>query len=314
MPIDRITNPDLYTTTYNRAIQEGVKDAQVATPALNVLFKHTKSTMKGENIIGMSTLLEPAAYLERNPAPTDTIEELYPWTQDHIKYGRAVDVSFEAIDDEVRKTGSPDGAFLAKTSIFRLMGSKNRIFTERTLEAMFCTPTTGAWADTKPMLATNHPLKHTAASTFSNLLGTTAFSADALQDMERLISQNSFDSKGQSIPLLPYAKYIVYGSYKRNDVLRVINPQTVTADNEYNVYSGRYIPVELPLLTDAAKCYWFIVLDPSALMDGLVYCEREPIHSVAWTDENLEAYMFKTRTRWMSYLYDPRIVWGSMPA
>ena len=246
MAIDRILNPDLYTTTYNRAIQEGVKDAQVATPALNTLFKHTKSTMKGENIIGMSTLLEPEAYLELNPAPTDTLEELYPWSQDHLKYGRAVPVSFEATADEVRKTGSPDGAFLAKTSIFKLMGYKNRIFTERTLEGMFSTPTTGAWADGQPMLSATHPLLHAtgATTTFRNLLAfDPAFSADALQSMEQLIATNSFDSKGQSIPLLPFAKYIVYGSYKRNDVLRVINPQTVTADNEFNVYSGRYIPV-----------------------------------------------------------------------
>lgn len=216
--------------------------------------------------------------------------------------------------DDLRDVEEPAKVFLNKERLFQAMDYMEKgVYTVEKLcmDRFVNAFAAGAYAlpDTKALCATDHPIVKSSATTFSNKI-TTAFSHDALEEMEEKIAKEARDTKNDyMVNIRP--TILLHGPEIAGEVQRTLNVNAKfrpeDANNELNIYSGRYIPIETRFLQNAAAKYWFLI-QPKGY---LVLCWWAQPSYTSYIDEKYGYYYFQSEMDYDIVIADARQVWGS---
>ena len=236
----------------------------------------------------------------------------YPKTYTVGKKTKQFQVSFEAVDDDeyalVKKQGQAENMGKGAWDAIEYD-------TAQVLYKAFST----AGPDGQYGFVSTHPRNSEETGTIDSNLLSGPFSHNNLETAEKTITDNMFDMKGIPIPITQ-DPVLYYPPALRGIVTRTLSERALerpgTTQRDINQFTNRkgmfqYRPVEWVYLSAAlggSDTAWYIIFP---WLGYLKFVWREKPNFVSWTDNDIDAYNFKGRTRYITGYDNWRGMFGS---
>ena len=303
MAVSRATNPQLYTPIYDKFLIEGYKAVPQVFPQIFTVLSDDSKEYKTDMLGGLGTWVSVD---ELGETPSEDLNQLWPKTFTHIKFGKSVIVSYEGVDDD-------EYAILSKANVVKAEGrGAARKADQDAADIINNSFTSTQTPDSQWLCDTDHPYSPTDATTLSNKI-TTALTPAALDEMEIKIANNGKDSTGEVVDIEPTTLLVpaaLYGTAMEICDKRAWNLRG-TADRVLNRFAGVYNVLMWRRLTTSTTAWWLVVPKQDY---GLKFVWRERPHYDAWVNHTIDAYDFKGRMRYSLGADDWRCIWGSTGA
>lgn len=296
----RALNPSLYTNVYDEFVVQGFNEVPKLFPTLFRVVRDQTSEYKTHQMGGLP-MLEKVN--EDAAIPVSKMEELWPKNFRADKYGGSVVVTEESMEDD-------ENAIISKATFAKEHGKG----AARKMDSLAVEVINGAFTSTLApdgsfLCATDHAYSPTDPRTLSNKM-TLAFGPSAVDEMERLIADNSRDSRGEIIEL-PHPKVLVpqalWGQAKELFDERFW-ALAGTANRQPNRFAGAYEPIVWRRLTNPKN--WFMIASPMPDYGLIFWIRKEPVTS-AWVDHQLGRYVFDIKARFTTGANEWRVIFGS---
>ena len=306
MALIRANLAEMYTPIYDKFWKEGY--GEIEAVCLKFFEELSDKTIEMKlNQLSELTLYQGFGELES--VPQDNLKTLYPVILKHKKFGKRIEVSYEAVDDE-------EYALLSKTLLAKEYGRQAKRTKEFYMTKLIANAFTAS-ADYHSQEGASVAIcgDHTTlvAGTIVNNKITTQFSHDALEEMEQKVIDNARNSRGDIIPLLPRMKYLVCHPKLLRRIQRVLSERAErrpdVTSGDITVFAGTYQPLSLPYLAQfsGTEKYWGLVIPQG----GLVITKREDAGFTGWVNNDIKSYVFDSYMRFVVGVYDWRAIWMS---
>ena len=302
------TMPDVYTPVYDRLLVERYEQTEQKFDKLFYVDTDDSKQVDSSSISGQGIweLIQ-----QGNPITEEDPVQMYNQSYVHDKYGIALKLSQEALDDD-------EYGVLKQTENEAGMGGEGAAMRVETVcSDILNNATSTNGADGVPIQDHQHPKNPNESTTYydNELTGAdSALDHDAIEDMEILRAANLKNPKGNFIPV-PANGYLVVPPALEGTADRMVSERATKRPgeliNDINRYAGKYEPMMWQYLLNGSTTAWWIIY-PS--MRGMrFYWRRKPSFDSYW-DPTTESIVFNGKMRisvgWEGWGW--RCLWGSV--
>lgn len=225
--------------------------------------------------------------------------QMYKTTAIHLKYTKGFKVSRELLEDDqhnvIGRAPKALGKATARTTEYHAAAVLNNAFdTSYT-----------SYGDGKPLCSTLHP-RADGGSSQSNAASESITFGEVNLDTARLALEKVLDDKGQIIGFDANTIIIPIELEKSARIVTQSNLRSGSANNDINVYQGKYKIVPWRYLTSTTA--WFL---QDSSQHGLTFYWRTKPEFKSDDSFDADAALFKTRMRFSLCWTDYRGFWGS---
>jgi hypothetical protein len=306
--------PDLFTPLFDKMYLQAYEETEAV---FDKLFEIIPDNSHKWESSGISTLGAYQAVEEAQEIPLDQPRAGYNVELVPVKYGKAVQLSYEFVDDiEARYTdiqSAVTAVVNAKRGEILDMGRRARykmddmcaeIFRNSSTSGNYSWGTSTLGGDGMTLVDAAHPYNPDDATTLSNEI-TTAFSEAALEELLLLIDDNALDPRGEIIDINPTV--LLYPPELEYNVQRLLTSRgrIGTGNNDINIHANTLTPIKWRRLTDATD--YFLVVPKMGLK---MIMRKEPSFRFVDDPKN-ETYNFYSSFRAVPGYDDWRGVWGA---
>lgn len=249
---------------------------------------------------------------EANPITEEDAIQMYNVSYTHKKYGKAMKLSQEAVDDDEH------GTLKKLDGEAGMIGRGSGWRTERLMADIFNNHITTAGADGVTLCSATHPKNPNEATTYyiNYMSGAgTTLDHDSIEDLEIIRYAGLKDPKGGFIPVPPKGILLVPPALEGTADRMVSERATKRPGeliNDINRYAGKYEPMTWQYLDSSTTAWWIVYPE---MMGLRFYWRRKPSFDNYW-DPKTESIVFNGKMRcsvgWEGWGY--KAVWGSKGA
>lgn len=293
----RSNNPDLLEPGFRKIYDDAFKEVSMVHPQVFNVNDSSKQDEKDTGYTGFGLLTETN---ENGAVVYEDPVQMYDVTYVHKQYTKGFKVSEINMEDDQYNVIKKKPAALARAA-----RRTAETVAANVLNRAFNTSYLGG--DGVPLISTLHP-RSDGGSSQSNASATGITFTEANLETAMLAARQQLDDKGMIIDVMPNKLIIPIDLEKDATIITKSSMRPGTADNDVNVYSGKFSIVGWQYLTQN-NTMWF-------LQDGSQ-------HALNWfwrvrpqfkQDKAFDtgAGLFKTRTRFSAGWSDWRGMWGSL--
>jgi hypothetical protein len=307
---------DLFTPIFDEMSIQAYEETDAVYP---MLFRELEDNSKEYKTSWISDLAPFQKVNEAQELPQDVLRPGYDKTFTHDKYGKALQFSYEYIDDiesrysdvqsriaAIQNDASGDVLGAGRMVRYTVDDLASEIFQQA------FTSTTYSWGgstlgpDGVVLCSNSHPINPDQPGTVLDNLATAAFAEGALEAMLIQIAKQGKNARNQLVDINP--TILLYPPDVQFDVTRLLEStnRVKTANNDINVHRATLTPVMWKRL-DTDTNDWFLV-DPTIGLK-IIWRKRPSWRYV--NDPKNETHNFYMSFRLSLGFDDWRGVWGS---
>lgn len=226
--------------------------------------------------------------------------QMYDVRYTHKKYTKGFKVSEEMVEDDQYNVIKGKPAQLARAARRTAENSAANVFNRA-----FNTSYLGG--DGLPLASTLH-VRSDGGATQSNASSTGVTLTESNLETARIAARQQLDDKGQRIQTMPDTLLVPVNLEKTAMIIAGSELRPGTADNDMNVYRGKYKVIAWDYLT-TNDTMWFLLDSKQHKLQWFWRVRPEFKQDVAF-DTGMA--LFKTRTRFSNGFSDWRGIWGSL--
>lgn len=263
------------------------------------IFKENTSTKQDEKVSGVTGfgLLEQTD--ENESVHYEDPNQMYDNVFVHQKYTKGFKVSEELVEDDQYNVIKTKPAQLARAARRTAENSAANVFNNA-----FSTSYLGG--DAKPLISTTHP-RSDGGSSQSNASATGITLTEENYETLRIQARQQLDDKGMRIQTMPNTVVVPVDLEKDAEIITSSTMRPGSADNDVNIYKGKYKVIAWEYLT-LNNTMWFLI--DSRQAELLWFWRIRPEFKQDNAFDTGQA-LFKTRTRFSNGWADWRGIVGS---
>jgi phage major head subunit gpT-like protein len=293
----RSTFGDLLEPGFRQIFDDAYTEMPMVFESLFNINSSTKQDEKDSGLTGFGLLQETS---EGASIDYEDPVQMYDKRYIHKKYTKGFKVSEELMEDDQYNVIKGKPAQLARAARRTAETSAANVF-NRAFTAAY----TGG--DGYPLVSTLHP-RSDGGSSQSNGSATGITLTDTNLETGRLAARQQLDDKGQIIQTMPDTLIVPVDLEKTASILVDSQMRPGSADNDVNIYKGKFKVVPWQFITVNNTC-WFLLDSKQHKLQWFWRVRPEFKQDVAF-DTGMA--LFKTRTRFSNGWSDWRGVWGSL--
>jgi len=284
-------DPSVRTIYFDRYNQEEQKMPMVFNVNTSDRDQETDSATTGFGKLVQTDELGPLDY--EDPV------KMYRTSYQHLKYTKGFKVSQELWEDDQHNVIKRMPKALAKATVYT-----TEFHSANVLNNAFSTSYT-SYGDGKPLCSTLHP-RADGGTAQSNASSTGVVLSEPNLEVGRLALEKALNDKGQIAAFTADTLLVPLDLEKTAMILTGSSARPGTANNDVNVYQGKYKVVSWRYLTSSTA--WYLMDKSNALLEWFWRIRPE-----FKSDYNFDAdaALYKTRVRFSVGWSDWRGVWGS---
>ena len=289
---------DLLEPGFRKIFNDAFEEMPLVFPQVMKVETSTKQDEKYSGVTGFGLFAETG---EGGQINYDDPYQMYDVTFIHVKYTKGFKVSEELFEDDQYNVMKGKPAQLARAGR-RTVETINANILNRAFDSSYADG-----GDSQELCSVVHP-RSDGGSTQSNASATGITFGDANLETGMLASRQQLDDRGQRIQVMPDT---LVGPIDLEKEMKIVVNSTMrpgVADNDINVYSGKFKVVNWEYIT-VNNTTWFL-LDKSQAQ--LMWLWR--VHPEFKQDVTFDTGMalFKSWFRGVAGWTDWRGVWGSL--
>lgn len=268
-------------------------------PEIGASLFHVNSSSKQDErdsgVTGFGLMQQTA---EGAPIDYEDPIQMYDVTYSHLKYTKGFKVTKEMYEDDLYNVMNKKPAALGRSARRTRENEAAQVF-NRAFNASY------RGGDEVPLVSTVHP-RSDGGTSQSNASSTGITLTEANLETGRLAMRNQLDDKGMRIDVNPDTLLVPINLDKTAHIIVDAPMRSATADNDPNVYKGKFKIIDWIYLTSTTA--WFLI-DSS-------------VHELNWFDRvkpefkqddafDTDLALYKARQRFSRGWSDWRGVWGS---
>lgn len=293
----RNNNPALLEPGFKEIFDDAFNEVPMVFPRIFNVMDSQKQDEKFSGMTGFGQLDETG---EGEQIVYEDPNMMYDVTFVHKKFTKGFKVSEENMEDDLYNIIKNKPADLGRAA-------------RRTAENSAANVLNRGWntsypgGDAKPLFSTIHP-RSDGGSSQSNASGTGITLTDENLHTGELAVMQQLDDKGQIIQVMPRRIVVPLDLVKDAEIITGSDGRSGSADNDKNVYKGKYDVVGWEYLT-LNNTHWMLQ-DPSQHKLTFLWRVRPEFKNDAAFDAGMA--LFKVRARWSNGHIDWRGMWGSL--
>lgn len=225
--------------------------------------------------------------------------KMYRTTYSHLKYAKGFKVSQELVEDDQHNVIMRMPKALAKAAVYT-----TEYYSAAILNNAFDSTKT-SYGDAKPLCSTAHP-RADGGTAQSNASSTGITLGETNIETGRLALRKQLDDKGEIIMLEDNTVIVPLDLEKTANILNKSEMRPGTANNDVNVYSGRYKVLAWRYITSTTA--WFLSDRENHLLNFFWRIRPEFKNDFNF---DADAALYKVRIRFSVGWSDWRGIWGS---
>lgn len=263
------------------------------------IFRVDSSTKQDENVSGVTGFGLLQQTDEGESVQYEDPVQMYDTTFVHQKYTKGFKVSEELVEDDQYNVIKSKPAQLARAARRTAENSAANVFNRG-----FNTSYLGG--DGKPLFSTSHP-RSDGGSSQSNASSTGLPLTEENLEVGRLAARQQLDDKGMIIQIMPNRIIVPVDLEKDAEIITGSTGRSGTADNDKNVYAGKFEVISWEYLT-LNNTMWFL---QDSRQSQLMWFWRVKPEFKQDNAFDTGMALFKARTRFSNGWADWRGMWGS---
>lgn len=289
---------DLLEPGFRKIFNDGYKEMPEVFPRVSQVENSTKQDEKYSGVSGFGLFAETAQAGQVN---YDDPVQMYDVTFVHAKYTKGFKVSEELWEDDQYNVIKGKPAQLARAAR-RTVETINANIWNRALNSSYADG-----GDAKVLCSVSHP-RSDGGSAQSNASATGVTFGDTNLETGLLASRQQLDDRGMRIQVMPSTLLGPIDLEKEMNIVVKSTMRPGTADNDTNVYTGKFDVVTWEYLT-VNNTAWFLIDKAQSKIMWLWRIRPEFKQDIAF-DTGMA--LFKSRFRGVAGWTDWRGVWGSL--
>lgn len=295
MPANRASFADLLTPGFRTIFDDKYKEVPMK---LEQLFNVETSEKADEKDSGISGFGLAEVTDEGAPINYEDVIQDYDSTYSHLKYTKGFKVTLEMYDDDLygvmRKKPGALGKCMRRTAEDQAAKVFNRAFN-----------TAYDGPDGVPLVSTVHP-REDGGTSQSNASATGITLSESNLETGLIAFRNQLDEKGMKIDTYPKVLLVPVDLDKKAHLIVDSAGRQGTADNDVNVYKGKFNIIDWLYLTSTTA--WFLI-DPSEAQLNWFWRKRPSFKNDELFDTEYAVY--KSTMRFSRGWSNWRGFWGS---
>lgn len=287
---------DLLEPGFRKIFDDAYEEMDQVFPKIFNVNSSDKQDEKDSAISGFGLLQQTS---EGEQIDYEDPVQMYDVTYTHQKYTKGFKVSEELYEDDQYNVIKGKPAQLARAARRTAENSAANVFNRA-----FNTSYNGG--DAKPLCSTAHP-RSDGGSSQSNASSTGITLTEPNLETGRTAARQQLDDKGQRIQVMPDMILVPVDLEKDAMIITGSNLRPGTADNDLNVYQGKFKVMGWEYLTNS-DTMWFLLDSSQNKLQWFWRVKPEFKQDNAF-DTGMA--LFKTRTRFSNGWSDWRGIWGS---
>lgn len=288
---------DLLEPGFRKIYDDAFKEMPLVFPKIFNVSDSTKQDEKDSGITGFGLLQVTG---ENEQIDYEDALQMYDVTYVHQQYTKGFKVSEIAMEDDQYNVIKRKPAALARAARRTAENSAASVFNNA-----FSTSRVGG--DGVPLCSTQHP-RIDGGTAQSNASATGAAFTESNLEVGMLASRRQLDDKGMRIQVMPNLLLGPIDLEKDMNIVVKSNARPGSADNDVNVYSGKFDVIGWEYITNNTT-QWFLI-DKGQHKVNWFWRVRPQFKQDTAFDTG--AALFKVRTRFSNGFSDWRGVWGSL--
>ena len=289
---------DLLEPGFKKIFDDAFKEMPLVFPQVMNVDSSTKQDEKFSGVSGFGLFNETA---EGAQIVYDDPVQMYDVTLTHVKYTKGFKISEELYEDDQYNVMNKKPAQLARAAR-RTVETINANIWIKALDSSYADG-----GDSKGQCAVSHP-RSDGWSSLSNASATGITLTDANLETGLLDTRQQLDDRGMRIQVMPKLLLTPIDLEKEANILVKSSGRPGTADNDVNVYQGKFKVIGWEYITNN-DTMWFLIDKAQAQVMWLWRIKPEFKQDTAF-DSGMA--LFKSRFRGVAGWSDWRGVWGSL--
>ncbi len=288
---------DLLEPGFRQIFDDAYAEQPEIFPSIFKMETSTKQDEKDSGVTGFGLFQQTG---EGEQIDYDDPLQMYDVTYTHQKYTKGFKVSEELVEDDQYNVIKGKPAQLGRAARRTAENSAANVF-NRALNTSYL------GGDATPLVSTIHP-RSDAGTSQSNASSTGITLTEINLETGRIAMREQLDDRGMRIQVMPDTLLVPIDLEKDAQIITGSNMRPGTADNDINVYSGRFKVIGWEYLTQN-NTMWFLLDSKQHKVTWFWRIKPEFKQDVAF-DTGMA--LFKGRMRFSNGFSDWRGVWGSL--
>ena len=286
---------DILEPGFREIFDDAFSEVPQVFPQLFHVNTSTKQDEKDSGVTGFGLLQVTS---EGGAIDYEDPIQMYDVRYTHLKYTKGFKVSEELYEDDQYNVINKKPAALARSARRTAESSAANVWIRA-----FDTSYLGG--DSKPLCSTIHP-RSDGGSSQSNASATSIPLTEENLETGKIAARGQLDDKGMKIQTMPDTILVPVNLEKDAEIIVNSTLRPGVADNDYNVYKGKFKVVAWEWLTSTTA--WFLIDSRQHQLNWFWRIKPEFKQDIAF-DTGMA--LFKCRTRFSNGFSDWRGVWGS---
>jgi phage major head subunit gpT-like protein len=287
---------DLLEPGFIKIFNDAYEEMPLVFPQLFNVDNSTKQDEKSSGVTGFGLLQQTG---EGENIDYEDPVQMYDTSFVHQKYTKGFKISEELFEDDQYNVMKTKPAQLARAARRTAENSAANVFNRA-----FNTSYLGG--DGKPLISTTHP-RSDGGSSQSNASATGLTLTEENFETGRIAARQQLDDKGMRIQVMPDTIVVPVDLEKDAEIIVNSTMRPGSADNDMNIYKGKYKVVAWEYLT-LNDTMWFLMDKKQSQLQWYWRVKPEFKQDNAF-DSGMA--LFKVRTRFSNGWHEWRGVWGS---
>jgi len=288
---------DLLEPGFREIFDDAYSEMPQVFPSVFRVESSSKQDEKDSGVTGFGLFQQTG---EGEQIDYDDPVQMYDVTYTHQKYTKGFKVSEELVEDDQYNVIKGKPAQLGRAARRTAENSAANVFNRA-----FNTSYNGG--DAVPLCSTAHP-RSDGGATQSNASATGITLTEANLETARIAARQQLDDRGMRIQVMPDTILVPVDLEKDAMIITGSSLRPGTADNDTNVYSGKFKIVAWEYITQN-NTMWFLLDSKQHKVTWFWRIKPEFKQDMAF-DSGMA--LFKSRMRFSNGFSDWRGVWGSL--
>lgn len=289
---------DLLEPGFKKIFDDAYEEMPLVFPQIMQVDSSTKQDEKFSGVSGFGLFVQTDEGAQIN---YDDPVQMYDVNLTHVKYTKGFKISEELYEDDQYNVMNGKPAQLARAAR-RTAETINANVLNRALNSSYADG-----GDAKVLCSVSHP-RSDGGSSQSNASATGITFTESNLETGLIASREQLDDRGMRIQIMPNTLIGPINLEKEMNIVVRSTSRPGTADNDLNVYQGRFKIIAWEYLT-VNNTIWFLLDKSQAKLKWLWRVKPEFKQDVAF-DTGMA--LFKSRFRGVAGWTDWRGVWGSL--